>query len=175
MTLTDLIQLQTTIIRQSASSVDFHDYLPAKKAVKLFKRINIRTMRTTIKNTVIGLFTLVAILTVNFANATSIEDVVPAAELKLISHFDNQPVFQLSLNNVQNEKFFVIVRDEFGTVVYKESVSGVNIKRKYQLNTEELGTVGLTFEIVGKGNAKPVVFTVENSSRITKETLLVKK
>ena len=132
-------------------------------------------MKTTVKNTVIGLFTFVAIITVNFANATTTEEVTPAAELKLITHIDAQPVFQLSLNNKQNEKFSVVVKDEFGTVVYQETLSGVNIKRKYQLNTEELGTVGLTFEIVGMNDTKPVVFSIQNSSRITEETLIVKK
>lgn len=132
-------------------------------------------MKTTIKNAVIGLFTLVAVLTVNFANASATEEVVPAAELKLITHIDEQPVFQLSLNNAQNEKFVVIVKDEYGTVVYQETVSGVNIKRKYQLNTEELGAVGLTFSIIGKNNDKPVVFSVENSSRIIENTVIVKK
>lgn len=132
-------------------------------------------MKTTIKNAVIGLFTFVAIIAVNFANATTTEEVTPAAELKLLTHIDEQPVFQLSLNNTQDEKFFVVVKDEFGTVVYQETVSGVNIKRKYQLNTEELGTVGLKFEIISKGNAKPVVFTVQNSSRISEEMLIVKK
>lgn len=132
-------------------------------------------MKTTIKNAVIGLFTFVAIIAVNFANATTTEEVTPAAELKLLTHIDEQPVFQLSLNNTQDEKFFVVVKDEFGTVVYQETVSGVNIKRKYQLNTEELGTVGLKFEIISKGNTKPVVFTVQNSSRISEEMLIVKK
>ncbi|RXK58412.1 hypothetical protein ESA94_17385 [Lacibacter luteus] len=128
-------------------------------------------MKTTIKNAVIGLVTLVAIFTVNFANATTTEDVAPAAELKLITHLDNQPVFQLSLNNAQNAKYLVVVKDESGAIVYQETVSGVNIKRKYQLNTEELGVTGLTFEIVGKSNEKPVVFTVGNGE----ETLIVKK
>jgi hypothetical protein len=132
-------------------------------------------MKSTVKNTVIGLFTFVAIIAVNVANATTTEEGTPVAELKLITNIDAQPVFQLSLNNTQNEKFFVVVKDEFGTVVYEETVSGVNIKRKYQLNTEELGTVGLTFEIVGMSSTKPVVFSVQNSSRITKETLIVKK
>lgn len=131
-------------------------------------------MKTTIKNAVIGLFTLVAVIAVNFANATTTEEVLPAAELKLITHIDNQPVFELSLKNTQKATFVVMVKDEFGAVVYQETVSGVDIKRKYQLNTEELGTVGLRFEISSKGNEKPAVFTVENSSRISEETSVVK-
>lgn len=131
-------------------------------------------MKTTIKNAVIGLFTLVAVIAVNVANATTTEEVLPAAELKLITHIDNQPVFELSLKNAQKATFVVIVKDEFGVVVYQETVSGVDIKRKYQLNTEELGTVGLRFEISSKGNEKPAVFTVENSTRISEETSVVK-
>ncbi len=131
-------------------------------------------MKTTIKNAVIGLFTLVAVIAVNFANATTTEEVLPAAELKLITHIDNQPVFELSLKNTQKATFVVMVKDEFGAVVYQETVSGVDIKRKYQLNTEELGTVGLRFEISSKGNEKPAVFTVENNSRISQETSVVK-
>lgn len=131
-------------------------------------------MKTTIKNAVIGLFTFVAVIAVNVANATTTEEVTPAAELKLITHINNQPVFELSLKNAQKATFVVIVKDEFGAVVYQETVSGVDIKRKYQLNTEELGTVGLRFEISSKGNEKPAVFTVESSTRISEETSVVK-
>ena len=99
-------------------------------------------MKTTIKNTLIGLLTFAAIITVNFANATTTEEVLPSAELKVVAHLDNQPVFQLSLNNSQHAKFLVVVKDETGAIVYQETVSGVNIKRKYQLNTEELGATG---------------------------------
>jgi Zn-dependent metalloprotease len=132
-------------------------------------------MSTTIKNTLIALFTFAAIISVNVANATVTEDVIPAAELKVIGHFDNQPVFQLSLNNAQKAKFIVIVKDETGAIVYQETVSGVNIKRKYQLNTEELSATGLSFEVIGKNNEKPVVFTVESHVTINEETLIVKK
>lgn len=132
-------------------------------------------MKTTIKNTLIGLFTFAAIFAVSFANATTTEDVSPAAELKVVGKLDNQPVFQLSLNNAQNAKFIIVVKDETGAIVYQETVSGVNIKRKYQLNTEELGASGLSFEIIGKNNEKPVVFTVESNVTINEETLIVKK
>ncbi len=132
-------------------------------------------MKTTVKKTLIALFTFIAIVAVNSVNAATTEEVAPAAELKIVGKLDNQPVFQLSLNNTTNEKFLVVVKDESGSVVYQETVSGVNIKRKYQLNTEELATTGLTFEIIGKGSTKPVVFTIENNVTINEETLIVKK
>lgn len=132
-------------------------------------------MKTTIKNTLIGLFTFAAIIAVNLANATTTEEVSPAAELKVVAHLDNQPVFQLSLNNAENAKFIIVVKDETGSVVYQETVSGVKIKRKYQINTEELGATGLSFEIIGKSNEKPVVFTVESNVTVNEEMLIVKR
>ncbi len=132
-------------------------------------------MRTTIKNAIIGLLTLVAVTTGINANATTVREVAPGAELKMIGRLDNQPVFQLSLNNTTNEKYVVVVKDEFGAILYQENVSGVNIKRKYQLNTEELGFVGITIEIINSKDAKPAVFTIENSTRVVEETLIVKQ
>lgn len=132
-------------------------------------------MRTTIKNAVIGLLTLVAVTTGISANATTANAVNPGAELKMIGRLDNQPVFQLSLNNTTNEKYVVVVKDEFGAILYQENVSGVNVKRKYQLNTEELGFVGVTIEVISTKDAKPAVFTIENSTRVVEETLIVKK
>ena len=132
-------------------------------------------MRTTIKNAVIGLLTLVAVTTGISANATTVNTVTPGAELKMIGRLDNQPVFQLSLNNTTNEKYIVVVKDEFGAILYQENVSGVNIKRKYQLNTEELGFVGITIEIINSKDTKPAVFTIENSTRVVEETLIVKQ
>lgn len=132
-------------------------------------------MRTTMKNAVIGLLTLVAVTTGINANATTVNEVAPGAELKMIGRLDNQPVFQLSLNNTTNEKYVVVVKDEFGAILYQENVSGVNIKRKYQLNTEELGFVGITIEIINSKDAKPAVFTIENSTRVVEETLIVKQ
>lgn len=133
-------------------------------------------MRTTMKNAVIGLFTLVTVATGINANATTVvTDAAPAAELKMIGRLDNQPVFQLSLNNASSERFLVIVKDEFGAILYQENVSGINIKRKYQLNTEELGYVGITIEVTSTKDAKPAVFTIENSTRVVAETLIVKK
>ena len=66
-------------------------------------------MKTTIKNTLIGFFTFLAIITLNVANATVTEEISPAAELKVVAHLDNQPVFQLSLHNAQNAQFIVVL------------------------------------------------------------------
>ncbi len=131
-------------------------------------------MKQTMKNAVIGLFTILAVTTGFTAFANGNNDSTPAAELKLIGRADNQPVFQLNLNNKENEKFVVVVKDEYGVILHQEVISGVNLTRKYQLNTEELDGVGIIFEVISSKTSKMAVFNIKNNTRVINETAIVK-
>jgi hypothetical protein len=131
-------------------------------------------MKKTMKNAAIGLLTLLAVTTGFTAFAGTSNEVTPIAELKMIGRIDNQPLFQLSLNNKVAEKFVVVVKDEFGTILHQETVSGVNITRKYQLNTEELEGVDVTIEVIGVKTTQSTVFSIKNNTRIVNETAIVK-
>ncbi len=131
-------------------------------------------MKKTMKNAAIGLFTLLAVTTGFTAFANTSNEVTPTAELKMIGRIDNQPLFQLSLNNKVSEKFVVVVKDEFGAVLHQETVTGVNITRKYQLNTEELEGVDVTIEVIGVKTTQSTVFSIKNNTRIVNETAIVK-
>lgn len=124
-------------------------------------------MKKTMKSAAMGLLTLVASVTAFTASAGD-------AELKAAGKINNQPVFQLDLNNPVNSKFMIIVKDEFGVTLYQEVVTGVQISRKFQLNTDELGGVGINFEIIDVKNDKTSVFQIQNSTRILNETYIVK-
>ncbi|MEQ1797814.1 MAG: hypothetical protein ABL872_07670, partial [Lacibacter sp.] len=91
-------------------------------------------MKKTIKNAAIGLFTLLAVTTGFTASAGDVT--TGGAELKIAGQLNNQPVFQLSLNNTANQRFIIVVKDEFGTVLHEEIVYGTNIKRRFQFNKE---------------------------------------
>jgi hypothetical protein len=131
-------------------------------------------MKQTMKNAVIGLFTILAVTTGFTAFANGNNDSTPAAELKLVGRADNQPVFQLNLNNKENEKFVVVVKDEYGVILHQEVISGVNLIRKYQLNTEELDGVGVIFEVISSKTSKMAVFNIKNNTRVINETAIVK-
>lgn len=131
-------------------------------------------MKQTMKNAAIGLFTLLAVTTGFTTFASNNNDSTPAAELKMIGRTDNQPVFQLTLNNKEMERFVVVVKDEYGTILHQEVISGVNISRKYQLNTEELDGVGVIFEVISSKTSKMAVFNIKNNTRVVTETAIVK-
>ncbi|MBY0478706.1 MAG: hypothetical protein K2Q24_13750 [Chitinophagaceae bacterium] len=124
-------------------------------------------MKKTMKSAAIGFLTLIASVTTFTASAGD-------PELKAAGKNKNQPVFQLDLNNHVNSKFMIIVKDEFGVTLYQEVVTGVQISRKFQLNTDELGGVGINFEIIDVKNDKTSVFQIQNSTRIVNETYIVK-
>src|SRR5688500_13757453 len=82
---------------------------------------------------------LMAVFTMSFSTNTGTpgKSDIPA-ELKYLGSFDNQPQFQLSLNNTEIDEFAITIRNRNGQVIFKEKIKGASISRKYQMNTEEL-------------------------------------
>jgi hypothetical protein len=125
---------------------------------------------------------LVAVFTLSvapaFANGGNGKDkkeknIIPV-ELKYIGQLNDQPLFELAFSNEEESEFTVIIRDEYGTVLYKDNVKGSSFSKKFLLNTEELGTVSLKFEVYGKKTDKTATFQIDRSSR-TVENLVVNK
>ncbi len=128
-------------------------------------------MKQTMKNAAIGLVTLLAVTTGFTASAT---DKTAGAELKIAGQLNNQPVFQLNLNNQVNNKFVIRIKDEFGTLLHEETVSGVNISRNFQFDSEELDGITIRIEILDVKNSTTAVFNVKNNTRVVAETSIVK-
>jgi len=127
-------------------------------------------MKQTMKNAAIGLFTLLAVTTGFTASAG---DTTEAAELKIAGQLNNQPVFQLDLNNATTQRFIIVVKDEYGTVLHEEIVYGTNISRKFQLNSELQG-IDVRFEIRNVRSSKTAVFNVKNNTKVIAEASIVK-
>ncbi len=121
---------------------------------------------------------LAAILTTGFnANARTNDDkkdkrTIPV-EMKFIGSMDNKPVFEMTFTNDDQSDFTITVRDSYSAVLYKTTVHGANISRKFLLNTEELGDVPLTFEVSSKTH-KTAVFEVNKYSRVVEDVVVTK-
>lgn len=118
----------------------------------------------------------VSVFAIAFASPALANDKTEPAsvELKYLGQLKNQPLFELTFNNAQDNEFIVVIRDEFNTVLYKEIVKSGVTSKKYLLNTEELGDVGLQFEITGRTTDKTIVYGVNKNSRFV-EDLVVNK
>jgi hypothetical protein len=128
-----------------------------------------------LKTTAVALF---AVLTLaSTSNAMASEDTKPTAnvDLKFIGSTDNQPVFQLKVNNTENDEYTVIFRDEQNNVLYSGKLKGVNISKNFQLNTEDGGDNNLSVEVKSKKTNKAEVYTINKTTSFTQEIVVNKK
>ena len=131
-------------------------------------------MKTVIKNTRNAAIALAAIFALSFSSpAFATGGIEPSGvEFKYIGKLQNQPVLQVTFNNAEETDFLVEVIDEYNNVLYKDYVKTNNTTKKFMLNTQELGNVGLRFEITGKKSNKTVVFEVKNNSRVVEDMVI---
>lgn len=99
----------------------------------------------------------------------------PPAKIKYLGNLDNNPVFQLNLNNADSGRFVVIIRDEYGTILHAEKITGKNISRTYRIDTdEEIKDGGLRFEVKSAGTKKTEIFEVSNKTFVTTDVAVHK-
>lgn len=125
------------------------------------------------KNIAILLIAFVALSTTTLANGEK-TPATSTIELKFIGHYENQPVFQLNLNNATEDEYAITFRDEFGNVLYAAKVKGSNISKKFMLNIEEIGDNVLNVEVKSKKNDKSEVYQINRNRSIVEETVVNK-
>jgi len=98
----------------------------------------------------------------------------PSADLKYVGILKNNPVFQLDLTGTEVKDYTIAIKDVFGNVLYKESVTAKNFTRKFQLDTNEIDDEVLTVEVRAGKNGKAEVFTINRNTRVIEEPVITK-
>ena len=129
-------------------------------------------MKTTIRNygTIALAVAFSFIETVSWA--TDGRNDTPVVSLKYIGVVQNQPMFQLDLNSVEETDFYVSIKDQYGQVFFSEKIKAKNFTRNFRLDTS-LDDAVLKVE-VRDGNKKPEVFTINRNTRYYEETSISK-
>ena len=121
---------------------------------------------------------LMAIISTSFSNPASAMDKKsdpPGVEIKYLGFSDKNPVFEITMNNAQADNYFIVIRDQSGTVLYSEKLSGKNLSRKYRIDTEEEITEGgLRFEVRSVNSKKTEVYIAGTSENVTREMAVTK-
>ena len=116
---------------------------------------------------------MMALISTSFSSPLSAMDRKsdpPGVEIKYLGFLDKNPVFEIIFNNAQVDNYFITIRDEAGTTLHSEKISGKSISRRYRINTEEvIPEGGLRFEIrVGSTN-KTEVYVAGITENVTRE------
>ena len=121
---------------------------------------------------------LVALISSSFSNsvlATEKKNEIPGIEIKYLGFHQRNPVFELVINNIKEDSFIIKIRDESGTVLYSEKLSGKNLSRKYRIDTEEeIAEGGLRFEVISVSNKKTDIYIVGTTESVSKEMAINK-
>jgi hypothetical protein len=94
-------------------------------------------------------------------------------ELKYVGKVENQPVFQLDLNNTEEEEFTITFRDEYGNIIYSDKFTGANITKKFLFN-DELAEAHLNVVVRSKKRNTTEVYTINKSTSYVEETVVNK-
>ena len=136
-------------------------------------------MKAAIKN--YGIFTIallaltIAFTTTTFANEDKgKKNNTNGTELRFIGNVENQPVFELNLNNAEDDEFIVTFRDEAGNVIYADKFKGANITKKFMLKSEEFGDTALNVVVKSKKNNSTEIYTINRSHSYVEETVVNK-
>jgi len=116
---------------------------------------------------------MMALISASFSNPVSAMDKKsdpPGVEIKYLGFQDKNPVFEITITNVQADNYFITIRGESGTALYTEKISGKSISRKYRIDTEEvIPANGLRFEIRTGSSNKTEVYVAGTNESITRE------
>jgi hypothetical protein len=133
-------------------------------------------MKKAMKNYGLMIITLIT-LSLVFSTITLANDegkTKNITELRFIGNMENQPVFQLNLNNTEDDEFVVTFRDDAGNVLYSDKFKGAGITKKFMLKSEEFGDSALNVVVKSKKNNTTEVYTINRSHTYVEETVVNK-
>ena len=133
-------------------------------------------MTKAMRNYGILAITLIA-FTLSFSTVTLANEEGPkktVSELKYVGKLQNQPVFQLDLNNTEEEEFSVTFRDEYGNILFSEKFTGVNITKKFLLNNDELSDAHLNVVVKARKRNTTDVYIINRNTSYVEETVVNK-
>ena len=120
------------------------------------------------KMVIVALALLVAFSTTTLANDGDKEN--PTTELKFIGNIKDQPVFELNLNNTDDE-YTVTFRDEAGNVLYSDKFKGAaGLTKKFLVKSDGFNDVALNVVVKSKKSNTSAVYTINRNSSYVEET-----
>ncbi len=129
-----------------------------------------QTNKTT-RNIALGFisFCIMGISTPTFAGLITGD----TTELKYIGNNQGDPVFQLNLNNSDNGRYLISIRDNENNNLYAGKVSGINISKTYRIVVDEddlkSDLFGVTIEVTDLDTKSSKVYKVSAHTKVKQD------
>ena len=95
-------------------------------------------------------------------------------QLTKVSGLNNQPVFELKLNNNQSETCYLVIKDLTGTILHREKITDAKAIRNFSLDNDAFSiTSTLIFDVQNTKSKTTTLFEVKNNSRVLNDVEVV--
>ena len=122
-------------------------------------------MKKNIINFSTAFFATIFFLSAGIANATDKPSAKAASlSFQYVGKFENLPLFQLDLSNVEEDELGVVVKDIQGEILHAETLTGKFITRKYALNVEGEDLEKIQIVVTNKKTRSTNIYQITNSS-----------
>jgi hypothetical protein len=131
-----------------------------------------KTTINTVRRAAIAFFMLFTIAGSTSAFATA--KAKPSYELTFIGNNESYPVFQLKLDNTEEDEFELKIVDVKQEVLHNDILRGKNISKKYRLDVDGSDLNNIRFMIVNKKTNDTKVFQLVNNSYVVDNVSVTK-
>jgi hypothetical protein len=119
-------------------------------------------MKTVISNLKLAAIASMIFFSMGIAKVSYATDSVstPPMPIQYVGKQQTYPVFQLKLNNKDEDEFLVTIRDVDQVVLYSETLKGKNVSRKYGFDVEASDLTNLRVVITSKKTKESQVYKI---------------
>ena len=134
------------------------------------KQISISALRSLFTSAI-----LVSVLFISSANAAEnkSEKTTPY-ELKYVGKLDEQPIFQLDIENAHKEDVYLRLEDEVGNVLYTSKFNEKNFSKKFQFDISEGFNTKIKMTLLSKSARQTQVFKINNVQQVVESVVVTK-
>jgi hypothetical protein len=116
----------------------------------------------------------VTVLVALFALSITANAQTTAPQLTKVSDVNNQPVFQLQLNNNQTDSYSVVIKDLSGTVLHQEKITTAQAVRNFALDIDAFSVASTLIVDVRNNNTNTsTLFEVKNNTKVVNDVQVV--
>lgn len=105
---------------------------------------------------------------------TSSEKGIIPVEVKYVGSLNDQPVLEVSLENIAGEEFKVTLRDEHGELLYSGSFNDKKIVKRFQFDNGSTTPIRIHLTVSNKKLNQTETFEISNNRQVI-ESVVVEK
>ena len=94
-------------------------------------------------------------------------------DIKYLGKINQQPVFQVNVENATEDVIYLTLKDDDGNVMYSEKFRDKKVTRKFQLSSDLINSPRVVVSISSK-NSKAQSFEISNVSKMIEDVVVTK-